>query len=162
MRVVEIVESAAHICVMLAVLPPSKGMPAAKLAEFHDLSATSVAKQLQQLSAAGLVVGTTGRTGGYRLAKAPNKITLLAIVQAVEGDIDGFQCREIRQNGPCAGDPCEYKAPCAIAAAMKRAEAAWRASLSKTTLADITRGLAKQLPDKIITSTQSWMERSIR
>lgn len=162
MKVVEIVESAAHLCVLLAFLPTGRGMPAAKLAEFHDLSATSVAKQLQQLSAAGIVVGTTGRMGGYRLAKPANQITLLEIVQAVEGDIEGFRCQEIRQKGPCAGDACDYPAPCAIAAAMRKAESAWRLSLSKTSLGDLTRKTSTQIPQNLIARSQTWMEKSIK
>lgn len=162
MRVVEIVESAAHVCLLLAALPPGKGLPAAKLAEFHGLSATSVAKQLQQLSAAGIVVGTKGRSGGYRLARPARNITLLEIVQAVDGDLDGFRCHEIRQQGPCAGKAGNYRTPCAIAGAMHQAEAAWRASLAKTRLSDLGRSVSKHLPEKLTASSRTWLEGAMR
>lgn len=162
MRIVEAVESAAHMCVLLATIPRDRGLPAARLAEFHDLSATSMAKQLQQLSAAGIVEGAKGRTGGYRLARPAAEITLLEIVQAVEGDIRGFRCQEIRRKGPCAGRPSEYSPTCAIAVAMERAESAWQQSLAATTLADLCSQIQKRVPPRLIAKTTAWMERAVR
>lgn len=162
MRIVEVVESAAHLCVVLAMLPPGRSLPAARLAEFHALSATSVAKQLQQLSAAGIVVGTKGRSGGYRLAKPAGNITLLEVVQAVDGDIEGFRCQEIRRRGPCAGRPSDYPATCAIAGAMHKAEAAWQASLASTTLADLCSRVRSQVPPRLIARGAAWMEGVVR
>ncbi|WP_373305060.1 Rrf2 family transcriptional regulator [Streptomyces bluensis] len=40
-------------------------MPAARLAELHDISPTYLAKQLQPLSRAGLVRSVQGKSGGY-------------------------------------------------------------------------------------------------
>ncbi len=137
-------------------------MPAAKLAEFHELSATSVAKQLQQLAASGLVSGTKGRTGGYRMARPPKDVTLLDIVLAVEGDEDGFHCREIRQQGPCAGSLSDYPLPCGIASAMRTAEAAWRASLAQTTLADLVKHVSAVTTPEMGRRSQSWIEKVAR
>ncbi len=49
---------------------------------------------------AGLVEGTVGRTGGYRLAKPSAKISLLEVVEAVEGDSRRRVC--VLRGGPCA------------------------------------------------------------
>lgn len=162
MKIAEIVESAAHTCVVLAMLPPGSGLPAARLAEFHDLSATSVAKQLQQLAAAGLVVGSKGRRGGYRLARRAEDITLLEVVEAVDGDIEGFRCREIRRRGPCAGRPSDYPAVCAIAGAMHKAEAAWRDSLAETTLASLCGRVRKQVPPRLLARGAAWLDGVLR
>ena len=48
---------------------------------------------------AGLVVGLQGRLGGYRLAQEADKISLLAIVEAVEGDSRRMTC--ILRGGSC-------------------------------------------------------------
>ncbi|PQO29475.1 Rrf2 family transcriptional regulator [Bremerella cremea] len=40
---------------------------------------------MSQLKAAGLVVSTRGATGGYRLAKAPDRISLADVFHVVEG-----------------------------------------------------------------------------
>ena len=49
---------------------------------------------------AGLVEGTVGRTGGYRLAKPSTEISLLEVVEAVEGDSRRRVC--VLRGGPCA------------------------------------------------------------
>ena len=49
---------------------------------------------------AGLVEGTVGRRGGYRLAKPSAEISLLEVVEAVEGDSRRRVC--ILRGGPCA------------------------------------------------------------
>ena len=73
------VEWAAHCAALLAVLPPDVAVPAATLAEFHDLPAAYLAKALQQLAAAGIVTAVPGRRGGYRLARSAEQITLLDV-----------------------------------------------------------------------------------
>ena len=49
---------------------------------------------------AGLVDATVGRSGGYRLAKPSTAISLLEVVEAVEGDSRRRVC--IVRGGPCA------------------------------------------------------------
>ena len=49
---------------------------------------------------AGLVEGTVGRSGGYRLAKPSSEISLLEVVEAVEGDSRRRVC--VLRGGPCA------------------------------------------------------------
>jgi Rrf2 family protein len=51
---------------------------------------------------AGLVEATVGRSGGYRLAKPPTEISLLDVVEAVEGDSRRRVC--VLRGGSCALD----------------------------------------------------------
>ena len=53
---------------------------------------------------AGLVEGTVGRSGGYRLAKPSSEISLLEVVEAVEGDSRRRVC--VLRGGPCASMAC--------------------------------------------------------
>ena len=55
---------------------------------------------MRDLVRAGLVEGTVGRSGGYRLAKRSARISLLDVVEAVEGDSRRRVC--ILRGGPCA------------------------------------------------------------
>jgi Rrf2 family protein len=57
---------------------------------------------MRDLVRAGLVEGTVGRAGGYRIAKPPAQISLLDVVEAVEGDSRRRVC--ILRGGPCALD----------------------------------------------------------
>jgi hypothetical protein len=82
---------------VLGVVPAGFGLPASRLAEFHELPPAYLAKHLQALSRAGIVTANCGVSGGYRLAKPPAKITLLDITLAIEGPGPAFRCTEIRQ-----------------------------------------------------------------
>lgn len=130
------VEQAIHSVLMLASLKPQSVLAAAALAEYHGVSPSYLLKHLQALSGAGVVEAVPGPSGGYRLARPAEEISLLDIVLAVEGQESAFRCTEIRQRGPnpLAGVPTM---PCEINAAMLRAERAWRTELGKVSLADI-------------------------
>src|SRR5690242_16280528 len=110
------VEWALHCCVALTT--SSRPVPAARLAELHDVSGSYLAKQLQSLSRAGLVRSVQGKAGGYALTRDPESITVLDVVLAIEGQRPAFVCTEIRQRGPLACPPESCTTPCAIARAM--------------------------------------------
>jgi Rrf2 family protein len=134
----EAVEWSIHCCSLLAALPEEQALPAARLAEYHDVPPAYLAKALQAMAAAGIVGSRPGPTGGYRLARPATEISLLDIVQAVDGPGPAFRCSELRQRGPGAIDePGAYRVKCGIARAMWRAEDAWRAELAATTVSDM-------------------------
>ncbi len=54
------------------------------------------------LVAAGLVEPTTGRAGGYRLSRRPEDITVLEIIESVEGDSRRISC--VLRGSPCGRD----------------------------------------------------------
>lgn len=151
-----------HCCTVLAFVPPDQALPAAKLAEFHDVPAAYLAKHLQALSRAGIVEAVPGKRGGYRLAKAPGDITLLEVVEVVEGAEPIFRCSEIRQRGPAALPAGEYRAACTITTAMRRAEAAYRAALRSQTVQDLVDQLGEALDPRAAQKSVEWMEVSIR
>jgi Rrf2 family protein len=138
MRMSDAVEWSIHCCTLLAALPEDQALPAARLAEYHDVPPAYLAKALQSLAAAEIVESRPGPLGGYRLARAPAEVSLLDIVLAVDGDASAFRCSEIRQRGPGAVPDREaYRLPCGIARAMWRAEDAWRAELAATSVGDM-------------------------
>src|SRR3954464_4841436 len=100
MKMSDGVEQAIHSVAMMAGLTPDGVLSAAALAEFHGVSTSYLLKHLQALAGAGLLESVPGPKGGYRLAKPADRITLLDIVLAVEGEAPAFRCSEIRQRGP--------------------------------------------------------------
>ena len=160
------VEWALHCCAVLSGLPAGRYLPTKALAEFHGTPKEYLSKGLQALSQAGLVEGTLGPSGGYRLAKAPEEISFLDIVEAVEGREPTFKCTEIRQNIPCPDEPktCTRRdegRPCAIAREMWDADRAWRDHLGNHTLADLLKTLRRDLPAEQRQFAQAWiLERS--
>ncbi|WP_433066726.1 RrF2 family transcriptional regulator [Dactylosporangium sp. CS-033363] len=129
------VEWALHCCV---VLTAARGpVPAARLAELHDVSGSYLAKQLQSLARAGLIHSVQGHAGGYALTRDPADITVLDVVEAVDGASPAFVCTEIRQRGPLATPAEACTTPCPVHRAMMTADEAWRAALKSQTIADL-------------------------
>lgn len=137
MKIGKGVEWAAHACAVLALLPPGAALSRDALADYLGVPAPYLAKQLQALSRARLVITQRGVTGGYRLARDADQISLWDITAALEGTQPSFRCTEIRRNGPCGASPAECPAPCDIAAAFLAAERAFRDTLSAVPLTDI-------------------------
>ncbi|WP_163513541.1 RrF2 family transcriptional regulator [Fodinicola acaciae] len=150
------VESALHCCVVLTTAP--EPVPATRLAELHGVSATYLAKQLQTLSRAALVQSVQGKSGGYTLTRSAEQITVLDVVEAVEGPGSTFVCTEIRQRGPLAAPPDACTAPCAIARTMHAADRAWRAALRGVTIADLGRMVGQDYDTDVLTQVRKWLQ----
>ncbi|GGO14100.1 transcriptional regulator [Microbispora rosea subsp. aerata] len=135
-----------HCATTLAQLEPGATASAAQLAEYYDVPAPYLAKQLQALVRAGVLAAMTGPRGGFRLARAASDITLLQIVEAVDGASSPYECREIRQRGRGALPAEECRSICVIAEKMAEAHRAWRGSLAAVTLADIVAELPASAP----------------
>lgn len=149
------VEWGIHCCVVLS--QADEPVPAARLAEFHGISKTYLAKHLQQLSRAGLVRSTEGRDGGYELTRPPEKISVLEIVQAIDGDQPAFRCTEIRQRGPLASKSEECLRPCGVARVMATAEGAWRESLGGVSVADLATTVDRESGRKALPALRGWL-----
>ncbi|MBY8878737.1 RrF2 family transcriptional regulator [Actinacidiphila acidipaludis] len=149
------VEWALHCCVVLTTA--SAPVPAARLAELHDVSGSYLAKQLQALSRAGLVNSVQGKAGGYVLTRSPELLSVLEVVAAVDGPQPAFVCTEIRQRGPLAAAPEDCTRPCAITRAMASAEAAWRAALRDVSVADLARGVDEDYGPTALAGISGWL-----
>lgn len=153
------VEWALHCCTLLATLPEEQALPAARLAEFHDVPPAYLAKALQAMTGAGITESRPGPGGGYRLARPAAEITVLEVVLAVDGEETAFRCSEIRRRGPTAtASPGAYRRPCGIARIMWRAEDAWRAELAAITVGDlVTEMIATVAPAQLLKGAE-WMQ----
>ncbi|MDH2414425.1 Rrf2 family transcriptional regulator [Nocardioides sp. CER19] len=149
------VEWAIHCCVVLS--QADGPVSAQRLAEFHGVSRTYLAKSLQSLSRAGIVETTEGRVGGYVLARPATDVTVLSVVEAIEGRERAFRCTEIRQNGPFGMPPEECLRPCGVAKVMANAERAWRASLREVTIADLGGQLADLMDEPTQVAVGKWL-----
>ena len=65
-----------------------------KMSERHSISPQFLVQILHQLKTAQLVTSTRGAAGGYRLARAPNAITLWDVVSAVSAESDRHAFRQ--------------------------------------------------------------------
>jgi Rrf2 family protein len=61
---------------------------AAQISQTTGVPVEYLRKVLQRLTRARLIASERGRGGGFRLARAADRITLLHIVEAIEGPVD--------------------------------------------------------------------------
>lgn len=161
MRLSDGVEWGVHACTILAVLPPDRALPAAKLAEYHGVPAAYLAKHLQSLARAGVLETVKGPRGGYRLARPATEITLLDVVEAIDGDEPAFRCSEIRRRGPSAVPAREYTSLCGINRAFLAADEVWRAELSRTTIAQMVVSALEDAPRVAVQKGARWLSAAL-
>jgi len=123
---------AVHGLVYLVTKKSGDPVQISEIAEYQNVSRTYLAKIFQQLSTARIIVGQRGITGGYLLARDPSKITLLDIVEAVDGPVMKRHC--------CLGIvDCHLKSVCVVLDAFDEANNLFADSLRNKTLADVTK-----------------------
>ena len=91
LRVTRLTDYATVVLTVLAV-EPDRVLSAAELAERAGLEPPTVSKVLRPLAQAGLLEAFRGAHGGYRLSRAPEEISLIAIVEAMEGPLAMTEC----------------------------------------------------------------------
>lgn len=155
------VEYALH-CLTWIAGPLERPPSSRDLAEMQGVPPAFLKKIFPKLEKAGIVEATGGIRGGYRLARAPEQISVLDVVDAVEGAKPLFDCQEIR--GRCAlfgGNPPAWstRGVCGIHAVMIRAEKVMRNELAKTSLADLMGAIVNKVqPPDFAGQARAWFE----
>jgi Rrf2 family iron-sulfur cluster assembly transcriptional regulator len=99
-----------------------------EIGKVRKIPVALAAKLLSQASAAGLVLGTTGPGGGYRLAKPPGEICLAEIVALFGRTQEESLC-------PYSLDWCGNGDPCPLHEGFVKLKEDARVFLEETTLA---------------------------
>lgn len=63
---------------------PDRPIAAGEIAEAEEIPPYYLAKVFQELARAGLLESVRGRTGGFMLARPPDEITVMQVLDAVE------------------------------------------------------------------------------
>lgn len=153
------VEYALH-CLLWIAGPLEQPPSSRDLADLQGVSPAFMKKIFPKLEKAGIVEASGGIRGGYRLARPPEDISVLDVVDAVEGSKPLFDCQEVR--GRCAlfdGKPPAWstRGVCGIHAVMIRAEQVLRDELAKTSLASLSGAvLAKVFPSSFPGQVRDW------
>ncbi|HTY92970.1 MAG TPA: SUF system Fe-S cluster assembly regulator [Steroidobacteraceae bacterium] len=121
-----------YATVVLAALAesPERLRTATALAERTHIAAPTVSKLLKQLHRAGLLTSTRGLRGGYQLALPPARITVAAILDALEGPVALTGCSSGHAQ-------CGIEHHCRVAPVWQRLNIALRRALSEVTLAEL-------------------------
>ena len=131
MQITRQAEYAVRTVYYLAKQEPSASIPTARIAKEQDIPSPFLAKIVLQLSAAGILRTSRGARGGVRLAKAPSEISLLSIVEAVDGPIEINDCV---LNETC----CQRTESCPVRHAWTEARGALVRHLAHTNFAQLT------------------------
>jgi Rrf2 family protein len=75
-------------------------MPVSKLAEMEDIPTVFLRKIMQRLQKQGFVASRQGALGGYKLVVDPGELSLLDVVEAVQGPVSINAC--LTDEGICA------------------------------------------------------------
>ncbi|MFT4176900.1 MAG: Rrf2 family transcriptional regulator [Luteolibacter sp.] len=92
---------------LASVAPENRLCGSAEIAEARRMSRQMIAKVLTMLSRHGVVEGTPGPSGGYRLARRPAEITVLDIVRVFDDPEERVMC-------PFGPHWCGNEAPCPL------------------------------------------------
>ena len=106
LRITKLTDYATVVLTALAD-EPLRVHSAADLAERARLELPTVSKVLKPLAHAGLVTSFRGAAGGYRLARPPSDISLIEIVEAIEGRLGVTECSGEHSN-------CEHEPHCSV------------------------------------------------
>ena len=114
----------------LAALPRGARKMAREIADEEDTPLFYLAKTLQQLARRGILHSVKGPIGGFSLNRPPRKISLMDVVDALDGS-DAFE--------RCAvGLPeCNDETPCPLHDSYKPLRQSVVRYLTRTTLADL-------------------------
>jgi len=141
LRVSKLTDYATVVMTVLAGIAAARGaeavISAQDLAERAHLELPTVSKLLKQLAHANLVVSFRGVNGGYRLARAAERITIAEVVTAMEGPIGMTECSA--QAGLCGHEP-----HCGVRVNWQRINQAIAQALAGVTLADMVRAAPKR------------------
>jgi FeS assembly SUF system regulator len=114
---------------------PGLRLSATELAQATHLGEPTVRKLLKMLARGGIVVSHRGAQGGYALARPPEAISAVEIIDALEGPVALTEC-----SGEHSA--CEHERNCALNHNWPSINAAVRDALQAVTLAHLARPAA--------------------
>jgi len=108
MQITRQADYAVRAVLYLAQLGAEQRAATSQIAQEQSIPPSFLAKIVSQLSVAGLLQTSRGARGGVSLARPPEQISLLEVVEAIDGPILLNEC--VSNAGACQfGDRCPMK-----------------------------------------------------
>lgn len=149
-------------CLLFLAGPRQGGRASARdLAALQGAPAHLVAKIFTRLRMAGLVAATEGVAGGFRLARPAADISVLDVVDAIDGPKPLFACNDVRER--CllfAGNPPAWATDgrCTIHQVMVEAETRLREVLAAHSLGDLATRVDAKAPAAYRGAIIAWLD----
>jgi Rrf2 family protein len=104
------------------------------ISEHQNIPKRFLEQILNDLKSAGVVQSKRGVSGGYRLARRPEDITLAAVVRHIEGALAPVGCVSERYYEKCS---CPDESRCAIRSVMKEVREAIVRIMERVTVGEL-------------------------
>ncbi|NLF50556.1 MAG: Rrf2 family transcriptional regulator [Leptolinea sp.] len=92
MQITKQADYALRAMLFLSKLPPNQRAATSQIADEQAIPPSFLAKIISQLSIAGLIHTSRGARGGVSLALTPEKISILDVVEAIDGPLALNEC----------------------------------------------------------------------
>jgi len=125
-------DHAVRAMVYLAGQPTGGRRKAAEIAAATGIPGPFAARVLAQLQRSGLLIARAGHDGGYVLARPAASLSLLEVIEAMEGPLHASTCLMRDQ-------VCGHDGYCVLHAAWSAAQAALRDVLAATPITEPTK-----------------------
>jgi Rrf2 family protein len=125
-------------CMLQLALQNGRTVSLSELAAIEGIAPPFAAKVLLGLRRAGLVAATRGRHGGYTLSSAPERITVLRILEALGKPL--FDSSFCRDHGRPDASACMRLTECSLRPVWAHLDALLKRFFENTTLADLAAG----------------------
>ena len=130
-------EYAIRAFIFLATVPEGKYAMVKQIAEQCDIPAHFLAKILQQMARKGLLRSSKGPTGGFCLRMPADEISMLQLVDTIDGLTDYERC-------PGGMTECNDSAPCGMHDTWKALRSRIMEYLEHTSIEDLAKALAQK------------------
>jgi Rrf2 family protein len=122
--------------IYLSHLQPDRYGRVSEIAKAKDIPQAFLAQILPLLANRGVVRSQQGAHGGYALARSPDEISFLDVIESVEGPLRLNKCVE----GQGQHDDCTILDDCEMLHVWSQAQSQMVAYLSQVTMADMLEG----------------------
>jgi len=102
MQITRQADYAVRAVLYLARMEPNQRAATSQVAQEQHIPPSFLAKIISQLSIAGLLHTSRGARGGVTLAREPKDVTLLEVIEAIDGPIMLNEC--VAENSICTFD----------------------------------------------------------
>jgi len=132
MQITRAADYAVRVMVHLASLPPGSRVQKSALVELSEAPESFLSKVLQRMVANRLITSRRGGGGGFELAVRPDQVSMLMVVEAIDGPIHLNLCVP-------GASGCDRSLACAVHPVWGEARAALVKVLGRATMARLAR-----------------------
>jgi Rrf2 family protein len=126
MQLTRAADYAVRVMIHLSSLTPGTRLPLHTLAQAVNVPESFLSKVLQSLTRAGLIASRRGTDGGFTLHAGTNAVSMLDVIQAIDGPIQLNVClapdASCSRSGNCPAHPVWARAQEALVSVLAEAK----------------------------------------